>query len=151
MTEQRLDISALKRAAAAFDNALAFADMVEAKPAHRLASYELEAARASVIQHFEFSYELCWKTMKRYIGMDLGSDADILTRKDIFRISAEKRLIDDFRRWVEFHGARNRTSHTYDAGIAGEVYAVARTFAAYLRKFVATMEQRTETADDERD
>ena len=149
--EQKLDISALKKAAASFDNALAFADLVEAKPADRLASYELEAARASVIHHFEFSYELCWKTMKRYIGMDIGSDADILTRKDIFRVSAEKRLIDDFHRWVEFHGARNRTSHTYDADVAGEVYAVARSFAGYLRRFVDTMEQRTEAADGERD
>jgi len=140
--ENRLDITSLKKAAAAFGNALAFAQKVESKPAESLEFFELESARASVIQHFEFCYELCWKTMKRFIEMDIGSDADILTRKDIFRISAEKRLIVDFSRWVLFHGARNRTSHTYDEDTAIEIYQLVKSFDQDLNAFVKTMEQR---------
>jgi nucleotidyltransferase substrate binding protein (TIGR01987 family) len=140
--ENKLDISALKKAAQAFENALVFAGKVEAKPSNEREFYEFETASAAVIQHFEFSYELCWKTMKRFIEMDIGSEADILTRKDIFRISAEKRLINDFDRWVEFQRARNRTSHVYDEEVANEVYQIAKTFADYLQKFVKTIEQR---------
>jgi len=140
--ENKLDISALKKAAQAFENALAFASKVEAKPTSEREFYELESASASVIQHFEFSYELCWKTMKRFIEMDIGPEADILTRKDLFRLSAEKRLIDDFHQWVEFHRARNRTSHVYDEEVASEVYQIAKTFASYMQKFVKTIEQR---------
>jgi nucleotidyltransferase substrate binding protein (TIGR01987 family) len=140
--ENKLDISALKKAVLAFDNVMAFAHMVEKKPAEELRFYEPETARAAVIQHFEFSYELCWKTMKRYIEMDIGSEADILTRKDIFRISAEKQLITDFDKWVEFHMARNRTSHVYDEEAADEVYQITKTFSDYLHQFAETIEKR---------
>ena len=140
--ENKLDISALKKAAKAFENALGFARKVEAKPADEREFYELESAIAAVIQHFEFSYELCWKTMKRFIEMDIGTEADIFTRKDLFRLSAERRLIDDFHQWVEFHGARNRTSYVYDEEVAGEVYGIAKTFSSYMQSFVATIEQR---------
>ena len=138
--ENKLDISAFKKAVQAFDYVLAFACKVEAKPT--LEFYERETACAAVIQHFEFSYELCWKTMKRYIEMDIGSDADILTRKDIFRISAEKQLISNFDKWIEFHRARNKTSHIYDEQVADEVYQIAKTFSDYLHKFVETIEKR---------
>ena len=148
--ENRLDISALKKAAKAFDNAIAFAGKVEAKSPDKWEFYELEVATAAVIQHFVFSYELCWKTMKRFIEMDIGPEADILTRKDLFRLSAEKQLIDDFHQWIEFHGARNRTSHVYEAEVADEVYRIAKTFAGFLQKFVATMERRIESQDDMR-
>ena len=140
--ENKLDISALQKAAQAFAHALAFADKVEAKPTEKREFFEFESARAAVIQHFEFSYELSWKTMKRFIEMDIGEEADILTRKDLFRLSAEKRLIDDFERWVFFHRARNRTSHTYSEDVANEVYHIAKTFAGVLHTFIQTIEQR---------
>jgi len=57
--ENKLDISALKKAAQAFENTLASAQKVEAKPTSEREFYELESAGASVIQHFEFCYELC--------------------------------------------------------------------------------------------
>jgi nucleotidyltransferase substrate binding protein (TIGR01987 family) len=140
--ENKLDISALKKAAASFEKALAFAKNVESKSEEQCIDFEYDTARASLIQHFEFCYELCWKTMKRFIEMDIGAEADILTRKDLFRISAEKQLIADFECWVEFHRARNRTSHIYDENVADEVYQSAKTFADDLRVFIKTMEQR---------
>ena len=140
--ENKLDISALKKAAQAFDNAITFAQKVEAKPESEREFFEYEIACAAVIQHFELSYELCWKTMKRYIEMDIGTQADILTRKDLFRISAERQLIDDFDRWIEFHRARNKSTHIYDEEIANEVYEIAKVFADYLHKFIETIEKR---------
>jgi nucleotidyltransferase substrate binding protein (TIGR01987 family) len=140
--DNRLSISALKRASAAFGNALAFARKSESKPKKDIEFFELESARASVIQHFEICYELCWKAMKRFIEMDIGAEADILTRKDFFRISAEKRIIADFGRWAAFHKARNLTSHVYNEETASEIYAVAKSFADDLYAFVKTMEDR---------
>jgi len=140
--ENKLDISALKKAAEAFDNAMTFAQKVEMKTSEELEFFEFESSRAAVIQYFEISYELCWKTMKRFIEMDIGAEADILTRKDLFRISAEKQLIADFQRWVDYHRARNKTSHVYDEDAADEVYEIAKMFADDLRIFLKTMEQR---------
>ena len=141
--ENKLDISALKKAAQAFDNAVAFARRVEEKPADAQEFYEMESARTAAIHHFEFTYELCWKTMKRYIEADSGSEeADVLTRKDLFRLSAEKRLITDFHQWVKFHEARNRTSHVYNKAVADDVYETAKQFTGPLHDFVMTIEQR---------
>ena len=75
--QNTLDLSSLKRASQSFEHAIVFARKVESKPPEELEFYETEVARAAVIKHFEFSYELCWKTMKRYIEMDIGAEADI--------------------------------------------------------------------------
>ena len=80
--------------------------------------------------------------MKRYIEMDIGAEADILTRKDLFRLSAERRLIASFDQWVEFHHARNRTSHVYDEETADEVYEIAKTFTSPLKELIITIEER---------
>ena len=140
--ENKLDLSALRKAKEAYSNALSFAYNVEAKPLEERVFYEFESARAAVIQHFEFSYELCWKMMKRFLEMDVGTEADVLTRKDLFRLSAEKRLIADFDHWVAYHQARNRISHVYDEDTASEVYETAKQFSDDLKAFVDTMEQR---------
>ncbi|NTU54517.1 MAG: hypothetical protein HGA97_12670 [Chlorobiaceae bacterium] len=43
-------------------------------------------------------------------------------RRELFRISAENRLIDEINLWMEFHKARNLTAHTYHAGIAEQAF-----------------------------
>ncbi|MDR2623041.1 MAG: nucleotidyltransferase substrate binding protein [Methanobrevibacter sp.] len=65
----------------------------------------------ALIHHFEIVYELSWKMMKRYIEME-DNEVKILTKKDLFRVAGEKGLIYDFHKWVGFHDARNKTSHT---------------------------------------
>jgi len=140
--ENKLNISALKKAAEAFYNVLTFANKVEAKSRDKCEFYEFESARASLIQHFEICYELCWKMMKRFIEMDIGEEADILTRKDLFRVSAQKRLIADFHNWLEFHSARNITSHIYGEDAANDVYQAAKKFADDLQEFVETFRKQ---------
>ena len=140
--ENKLDISALKKAAKSFDYALAFALRVEEKAPETSEFYEKEVARASVIQHFEFTYELCWKIMKRYIEIEIGSKANGLIHKELFRLSAESRLITSFDQWVEFHKARNSTSHVYNEVVAGDVYEIAKQFSGPLHDFITAIEQR---------
>ena len=140
--QNTLDLSSLKKASQSFDHAIAFARKIESKPPCELDFYEMEFARAAVIKHFELSYELCWKTMKRYIEMDIGAEADILTRKDLFRQAAERGLIDEFAPWVEFHLARNQTSHVYNETISEKVYKTAFASQPNVQRFVQTMERR---------
>ena len=141
--ENKLSISALKAAAEAFYKALAFANKVEAKAPGDRDPYEFETVRTSLIKHFEFCYEMCWKTMQRFIEADIGEEeANILTRRDLFRVSAEKGLIADFDHWLAYHKARNTTSHVYDIIVASNVYETAKTFTDDLREFIETMEKR---------
>ncbi len=71
--------------------------------------------RSGAIQNFEFTYELCWKFIKRMLEENLGSSyVDGVSRRELFRLAAESRLIDDVNLWMDYHHARNETSHTYD-------------------------------------
>lgn len=97
------------------------------------------AVKAGAIQHFEFTYELCWKFIRRWIRVNsTPEDADhFKTRKDIFRLAARLGLIEDPIPWFDYGNARNLMSHTYDQEKANEIYAITEDFlkdAKYLLK-----------------
>lgn len=87
--------------------------------------------RDGVTQRFEYTYELSWKLLKRYLEevQDLR-DVDAFGRKELFRHGHEAGLIADPQRWFAYHRAHNLTSHMYTEHIAQEVYVAARAFAA---------------------
>jgi len=140
MNFERLDTTALQSALESYTSMINYALVVENKLPMERIHYELESAKASLIQHFEFSYDLCWKFMKRYLeseGMTFG-----YSRKDLFRTSLEIALIKDFDLWVDYHEARNRTSHTYDKFTAEEVYVISKSFFHEFNAFVHELEER---------
>ena len=86
--------------------------------------------KAGVIQNFEFTYELSWKFMKRWLEIDLGSSyVDGLSRKELFRLAAEHHLIIDSETLFEYHDCSNETTHTYDEKTAEEVFSAAINFS----------------------
>lgn len=57
---------------------------------------DLETIKAGVIQNFEVPYEQSWKFMKRWINENVSPDlSDAVSRKELYRISAENKLISD--------------------------------------------------------
>ena len=58
-----------------------------------------EFVRDSVVKRFEYTYELAWKVMQRWIKENVGPEvSDVLTRKELFRnilhpCSCKERLI----------------------------------------------------------
>lgn len=87
-----------------------------------------ELSRDGVIQRFEYSHELALKFLRRVLETVFGDDVDRLAYNDVLRTAAERGLIGDADRWFVYRAARNKTSHTYDAKIANEVYVAARQF-----------------------
>jgi len=102
--------------------------------------------KAGVIQNFEFTYELCWKFLQRWIRANISpEDSDHpRTRKELFRMAARYGLIDDPVPWFGYGDARNLTSHTYSESIAEEVYMAALKFI----KDAGTLLARLENAND---
>lgn len=88
-----------------------------------------EFMRDSVIQRFEFCYELAWKTMKLWLAQ---KDIEVLNAKDTLKEALVQALITDGNGWSEMHRMRNLTSHTYDEALAAEVYNFIRTHAEVL-------------------
>jgi len=99
--------------------------------------------RDGVIQRFEYTYELSWKLLKRYLEEIQGlSDVDALGRKELFRHGHESGLIGDPLRWFGYHQAHNLTSHMYAEGIAQQVYTAARAFGADAAQLLRALESR---------
>ena len=136
-----LDLTALQSAVEALENAAEVLQKKQTEP--DVPAGELEVIRAGVIQSFEFTYELCWKFMKRWLEENYGAVyVDGVPRRELFRLAAENLLLTDVDRWMDFHRARNRTSHIYDRTVAETVLQEALAFLPAARDFRRRLEER---------
>src|SRR5687768_15329984 len=89
-----------------------------------------EELRDATIQRFEYTYELCWKMLKRTLAQEAATPADIehLSFKELIRAGAEHDLLADADKWFTYRELRNLTSHVYDQLIAKEVYQEVASF-----------------------
>ena len=111
----------------------------------QLSEVERNGIRSGVIQNFEVTYELSWKLMARWLNTYLGAGvADGVTRRQLFRLAAENRLIPDVDLWMQYHEARNATSHIYDEEKAELVYRATREFAHDARLLLQALEARND-------
>ncbi len=137
----KLDLSSLRKAVESLEKTLKVVD--DRAFMARLNTDQKDAVRAGVIQNFEFTYELCWKFMKRWLEVNLGSTyVEGVTRRELFRLSAENRLLTDVDRWMEYHDARNEIAHTYDEDTAQDVFQTASNFLADAKKLLQALEAR---------
>jgi len=111
----------------------------------QLTDVERVAIRAGVVQHFEITYELCWKLMARWLNANVSPGvADGVTRRQLFRLAAERRLIQDVGRWMDHHEGRNATSHIYDFDKAEAVYRATLDFVHDARALLRALEARND-------
>lgn len=134
-----LDLSSLEKALAAFRAALEFFDGVGRNSAEE----ERELLRDGVIQRFEFTYELSWKMMKRYLDVYGLEKADGLSNKELFRVAREQGLIDAPERWFHYLKMRNQTSYIYDRQKASEVFSAAREFLGDCAQLLQRLREKT--------
>lgn len=85
---------------------------------------------AGVIQHFEFTYETCWKALKARLAT-LGIEA--FSPRESFEKAFQSKFIADPAVWGEMIQDRNLTVHTYNEKLAHEI--LARIETRYLPAF----------------
>ncbi len=134
-----LDLSNLKKAVESLETALQQSASSEAAT---LSPKLREVVRAGVIQHFEFTYELCWKMLKRYLEQYSPEKPDLLTVKDLFRMGHEQGLLRDAAAWFVYLERRNLTSHTYRTGTAELVFNTAPDFLTDAKFLLHKLETR---------
>jgi nucleotidyltransferase substrate binding protein (TIGR01987 family) len=137
-----LDLSSLQKAVDSLERAVKVADkMIEGD----VETDQEEVIRAGVIQNFEFTYELCWKFIQRWLEVNaVGQIVFRSTMKELFRMAAERQLIQDVEAWFEYHKARNKTSHIYDEVVAESVYEAALRFLSDAKALLKTLEDRND-------
>lgn len=139
----KLDLNSLQKAVAALQRGLAKAN--DQTFIAGLDADALDMVKSGVIQHFEITYELCWKFIKRWLETDVSpSVAEGVTRRELFRLAAENGLIKDVDAWMKHHDARNLTSHTYDPEVAEKVFRAAHDFAHDAKRLLTALEGRSE-------
>ena len=87
--------------------------------------------RDSVIQRFEYTYELSIKMLKRYLESISSSknEIDMMSFNDIIRKANIKGLLNgNLETWQKYREMRNITSHTYEEEKALEVIGIANNF-----------------------
>lgn len=137
-----LDLSSLRKAVDSLQRAVRVAS---AQIKGKVNTDTEEVIRAGVIQNFEFTYELCWKFMKRWLEINFGgTSVDGISRKELFRMAAENRLIGDVTAWFEYNGLRNETTHTYDPKTADDVYRAALRFCTDAKAFFGVLESKND-------
>jgi nucleotidyltransferase substrate binding protein (TIGR01987 family) len=80
------------------------------KKAAELGNYD-ELQRAGLVQSFEFTFELAWKTLKDYLGRQ-GLETQF--PRDVIKQAFATQLIEDGAHWVQMLDKRNELTRTYN-------------------------------------
>lgn len=99
--------------------------------------YKIDTLKDAVIQRFEFTTELAWKTAREYLP-ELG-ETDINSPKPVMRTAFRAGLVSDGQGWIQIFDDRNVTSHIYDDEDAENVYK--RIIENHIKLFEALLEK----------
>ena len=75
--------------------------------------------REGVIQRFEYTYELSWKTLQDYLRFK--GYTDIAGPNPVLMQALQDGYISDAEGWKQMKKARELSSHTYDSNTAQEI------------------------------
>ena len=74
-----------------------------------------------VLQRFEFTFELAWKTLKDYMEYQ-GFSNKIGSPREIIQQAFKHGLIEDGETWIKMMLSRNALSHLYDENTSRKIY-----------------------------
>ena len=78
-----------------------------------------ELEKAGVIQTYEFTFELSWKTLKDYLE---GQSVEVKFPKDTIKEAFKYELVEDGDLWIDMLQKRNLMLHTYNENDAQIAY-----------------------------
>ena len=138
-----LDHTSLKLAVDALDRALGVTSQGARWAAFDAATQE--TLKAGVFQTFEVAYEQSWKMLKRWLQANPTSgEVEGVPMRQLYRVAAKAGLIDDVDRWMEFHKARNETSHTYNRQTAQTVFEMVPRYLVDAKKLLLALALRND-------
>lgn len=92
--------------------------------------------KQGVIQAFEFTHELAWKTLKDFLAA--SGTTELFGSRDVTREAFKVGLIESGEVWMQMIGSRNLTSHTYDEETAEEILKLVKEL--YFKAFGELLE-----------
>jgi nucleotidyltransferase substrate binding protein (TIGR01987 family) len=133
----KLDLSSLKKAVESLKIALEELDKEKTNV----------FIKDSVIQRFEYTYELSHKMLKRFLEQSQFNKPNIdeMSFSQIIRAANEKGLLlCNLEEWIKYREKRNITSQTYDEAKADEVIAITPNFLKEAEFLLKKLEEKIE-------
>lgn len=100
-----------------------------------------EIVRDSLIQRFEFTYELTHKTLKeamKYLGVTLENSFP----RTIYKKAYVNNLISDDKVWINLLEDRNATSHIYNEDLSDEIAnRIVKYYVKAIGELIDNLEQ----------
>lgn len=94
--------------------------------------------RDGVIQRFEFTTELAWKSVREYLINE--GIAELNSPKSVMREAFANNLIDNENVWVKLLEDRNKTSNIYDEDESEEIYnRISNEYAKEFEKLLSKL------------
>lgn len=93
--------------------------------------------RDALIQRFEFSLELAWKTLKEVLADLLFSEKELSSPRSVIAKAYQENLIDNEDIWIDMLTERNNMAHRYSEDEAAIVAdKIVMKFCKVLQKLV---------------
>ena len=90
--------------------------------------------KEGVIQRFEYTFELAWKTLKDYLE-EGGLVISPVTPRQVIKEAFAAKIISDGDVWIKMLDNRNLLSHTYDSSVFEQaVEAIAAHYLSAMAK-----------------
>lgn len=100
-----------------------------------------ELIRDSMIQRFEFTYELTHKTLQEFIGY-MGITLENKFPRTIYKKAYQNGIVNDEGVWLSLMADRNATSHIYSEGLANEVASrIQSQYVTAIGHLISNMEK----------
>jgi nucleotidyltransferase substrate binding protein (TIGR01987 family) len=90
--------------------------------------------KEGIVQRFEITFELGWKTLKDYLVFN-GVAFDQITPRSVIKQGFSGKVISDGQLWIDMLDRRNLLAHIYDESLLDETVSLVAT------KFVPAFEQ----------
>ena len=105
--------------------------------------------RDSVVQRFEYTFELSHKMLRKVLSETESSRAEIseMFFNDLIRLGCRRGLLlNDLETWDKYRKARNYASHNYDEFYSGQIMAIINTFIEEIDYELAKIKERLNQA-----
>ena len=95
--------------------------------------------KQGLIQSFEYTFELAWKTLKDYLE---ANSVDAQFPRDVIKKGFQYTILDDGDIWIDMLEKRNLMAHTYDETNAKIAYdLILKHFYPQLVLFCSSLTQ----------
>ncbi|OPZ76005.1 MAG: Nucleotidyltransferase substrate binding protein like protein [Alphaproteobacteria bacterium ADurb.Bin438] len=95
----------------------------------------------SCVKRFEYTMELSWKMMKKFLKDEYGKPEKELTKNNIFRLMQGYGFISNWEAWSGYWEKRNDTSHEYDLKKSRELVDIIPSFINDTDELIKNLNQ----------